>query len=388
MSSPTSGRTPITVPLDRRIRAWRTRHLPVLIWLIAAITVIIIMQRQSRRIDAVGIVEVRETIVAPIYDGVIDSISADLFDTVEQGQPVVHMNDHIVAAELDIAQAELRQLRAQLDAERLRIETEGALQTTEELTDLRRFIMNEQVTRLDYLDRLVLNEADAIELQRLELLANRQQELVNEDIAGQSIADDLRLQAQIVRIRIQENRETIEIARQHVQLMTEARAQREQQTPLPLDLAPFLAPWQELVAAQVARIQEVAARRDALTLKAPLTGHVASKIYHPGETVLAGDPILTITQPAAHRVVAYIEERARSGLRIGTPVAIYSRGRPRKEVHAQILNIGAHIQRLPTRLWRNPLTPQRGLAILVGDIPGDAFLPGETVDITFIIGSN
>ena len=114
----------------------------------------------------------------------------------------------------------------------------------------------------------------------------------------------------------------------------------------------------------------------------------AEKIFRRvAETVLSGDPILTIADAASQRVVAYVDEYDADAIVVGMPVEVYSRRHPGEAVAAHVVKVGAQIESLPLHLQRSPFFQQRGLPILVAEAQTDRFIPGETLDLRFQIGT-
>ena len=118
-----------------------------------------------------------------------------------------------------------------------------------------------------------------------------------------------------------------------------------------------------------------------LALRAPLSGQVNQIFRRVAETVLSGDPILTIADAASRRVVAYVDEYDADAIAVGMPVEVYSRRHPGEAVAARVAKVGAQIESLPRHLQQNPLIEQRGLPILVVEAQTDRFIPGETLDL-------
>jgi len=49
-----------------------------------------------------------------------------------------------------------------------------------------------------------------------------------------------------------------------------------------------------------------------------------------------------------------------------------------------VLKLSAKMEEFPLHLRRNPLLPQWGLSVLVGEIPTDLFYPGEVLNLRFL----
>ena len=156
------------------------------------------------------------------------------------------------------------------------------------------------------------------------------------------------------------------------------------------DVTTLLSPLQESVAVQQARISEITRLSEQLVLRAPLSGQIASIIYRPGETVLSGQALLTISDPESARVIAYVDELAAHDVELGVEVEVRSRGAIERIAMARVVKTAPQVQELPERLWRNPLSAQWGRSFLVGEISAaarESLIPGEIVDVRFALAT-
>jgi len=373
----------ITTPAGRRIRLLQQRFMPVAVWCSALAVVLVMAQRGTMYIDAVGIVEVREAMVAPLEDGTIQTMMVGLFDEVKAGDIVAVMDDSLVKSELKVAEAELSQIRAQVTAERSRLQ----LAAVERQLDVqRKFVLDQEQAELDYLDRAIQQAINKVGSERLSIQLERQKLLLEKDITDKATYDETRLLHEAIKTELKENQEALALATQRVE---EARRRREsyEQQSADVEVPHLIEPLIESVRVQEARIDEISDRRQHLLVRAPLSGtvcHVFQRIARTGETVMAGVPLLSITASQSKRVVAYVDERAARDMEVGMPVEVSTRDYPRKVVTTQLLKVGAKIEEFPLRLRRNPVFSQWGVAALVGDVPADVFLPGEFVNLRFV----
>ena len=153
--SETTNNRPITSPLTHRVRILRHRVVPAAVWLCSIVLLLVWEGGRSQYLVGVGIVEARQTLVSPIIDGNLQSLAVDIFDEIEQGQTLAMMDDTVVSGELAVAEAELAQLRLTVLAESRRLDSDLAQQEADALNDLRRFQMNEEEARLQYLEMVV-----------------------------------------------------------------------------------------------------------------------------------------------------------------------------------------------------------------------------------------
>ena len=366
----------LSAPLSRRLNMARQRYLPRIVWLCAVVLVVLLMGRQGRRIDAVGIAEVRGATVAPLFDGTIQSLSVDLLDEVRAGQPLVVMDDTLVQTELIIAKAELARLHAELEVRQQELKLDG-------MAAQRRFALDAEVARVDYLTRVAEHEANKAALGRLEAMCKLQGSASDSDLLARTTSDQTRLQYETLRKEVAENEVALDAAKTGMQ-ETERRRNDTTQLYGDLDWARLLGPFQEQVRAQETRLSDILQRTQFLVLRAPLDGKVSTIFYRTGETVLAGTPVLAVASPDSQRVLAYLPERSLRDVQVGAIAEVHSRRIGGPAARGKVLRVGSRIEDMPIALWRNPMTAERGLSILVGDLPTGRFYPGEALDLRFV----
>lgn len=376
--------TPIVMPSRRRGRILRQRLAPFTIWG-CAIIVFLLMNAQTAPFEhAIGIVEIDEVVLAPLEDGTIRSLNADRFDSIQEGDVVAMMDDTIIVAELAVEEAKLGQIRAELEVERNRLENDVERNETDQLDDLRRYRLDEEQAHLEHLELIVTIEADRVKLERLQIEMDRQLNLVTQDIGDEQTYDDMRLRHLELKKELELNDQTLRIAKRNADTTTERRKEREEQLSSPSrNTLLYMEPYLQEIKVQEARREEIQQQRLSLTLRAPISGQIAQVFYGPGETILSGTPLLTIQSNDARRVIAYVNEQVASTIQPGTEVQLRSQARPQILASAKILRAGSALEELPSRIWSTPIIAQWGYPILIGDIPPDVFLPGETVNVQF-----
>ncbi len=377
--NPPAGRI-VQTSIGRRFRLWRQQFLPIMVWSLAVAACVVLAKRQAQYIDAVGIVEVRNVVVAPLIDGTIHGMSVDVLDLVHSGDVVALMDDTLVKSELMVAEAELGRLDAELQAESARIDLELANSNRDAMIDMRRLALDEEEARLEHLDRLISQETDRVTLQRLELRVARQKSLTAEMIDDESVYDETRLLHDALKTQIEENEAAIRLARVNIDT---AKARRAEAETLGVAVAAnnFLAPFSEALTVQHKRIEEIKNRSIMLTLKAPMSGQVSTLFHRTGETVLSGDPVMLISDTSSQRILAYVDQSSARKIKVDTEVEIHSRGYPTQIAQAKVVKVGSTIEEYPLALKGNSLMTRRGLPLLVTPLKADVFIPGEILDL-------
>jgi multidrug resistance efflux pump len=367
----------IRTPWTRLVKLKIQRSLSMVAWWTAVAVLVVLGQRQMVRSQILpGVVEMRMVTVAPLSNGALGGVSVDLFDMIKEGQVLAVMDDALVRGELLTAEAELRQLQSQVEAERVKL---GMLQSKEE-SDTRRFQLDTEQTRLGMLDRVTRLESDKVTLARLEAVVQREKELVTKGLSDDLSYEKDRLQYETLKANVAEGEKALEEARRQKAAADQRSSQQSVQSgSIQLDMA--LKPISESISVQEARISQITERQKTLVLRAPVDGKIAQILHRPGETVMAGVPILSIDTGEGRRVLAYVDENLRAVPKEGDVVEVYSATNPQRMVTAKVLKTGPLVEEFPLHLRRNPNMAQWGHTILVGELPADLFLPGQSVSV-------
>lgn len=192
-------------------------------------------------------------------------------------------------------------------------------------------------------------------------------------------AQQTTLEAAAVEARLRETRKALAEAKRRSE-ETQQRLDAQIARLGELDSEAELAPYIEAVSVQQAIIDGINILRDQYTLRAPISGRVSSILQHAGETVTIGTPLLTITDPEGRRVIAYVDERQHTEVRVGDNVEVASQANPSLLVTARVLEKGPRVEMFPEHLWTRLGAPW-GQAILIGELPENLFRPGEAVMI-------
>ena len=198
-----------------------------------------------------------------------------------------------------------------------------------------------------------------------------------------AVYDDTRLRLKTTETQIRENISLIAMWRERVE---EAQARIDAFEPMVADANDedtLLAPLRESITVQQSRIQSIETRRARFVLRAPVAGEISQIFRRSGDILLAGTPILSITNPNSREAVAYLKEEDARRLSRDTPVRVVSRTKPAQIVDARIVRVGASIQQLPVNLRRVASVVEWGLPVLIGELPEGVFFPGEAIDIKF-----
>ncbi len=365
-------------PPRQRLDRFRRSVLPLLVWLALAAVAAVALADRTAYVRHTGLAQGLETLVSPTITSRVQAVLVGLNDKVSPGQPVVLMDDALVRAMVDTAQANIRKLRADLTAAGASV----ALDTGQLAADLLRLQMDEEQRRLDALALQAQLSGDAVEVERRRLEAQRIGTLSREGLAAQADSENARLAHEELRTRTEHTRDVL--AQAHGQWREARRRREEHERRLPpgggqqLQLAPL----REAITVEEVRLREIELQREALVLRSAVAGQVSQVWCGAGQTVRAGDPILTIVESAVRSIVVYADPDVTSRLAARVPVSVATRRVPRAVADSTVVSVGESVQVLPQRLWRDPRVPAYGRAIVIAPVPRLALSPGDLVDVT------
>jgi multidrug resistance efflux pump len=154
---------------------------------------------------------------------------------------------------------------------------------------------------------------------------------------------------------------------------------------LPESVRNTLNPVQAAVDVQEAKLKELKASYGPRFLYAPMDGVVSLIHHHSGESVLAGDAIITVSSVQSEQIVAFVRQPLIYSPKIGMAVRVRARTPHRETGEANIIQVGSQMEAYSTVML--PFTSTRpqewGLPVMVSLPAGLKVVPGELVDIVF-----
>ncbi len=380
---------------------------PLVVWLGAVACVFILFKQRAQRFQVVGMARGQIRQVAANCAGRIIDIPVELHDRVEKGQVVAIVDTvldnerrpQLIEAQVATVQAEVKRLEAELEYTRDVLLTEQAERESDRVAEQRRFDVDIESTKLQILSTRAQLAADRMTLADLKTEAEALRELVESDAIAPYELE--RVQAQYIALaeKIKQNEKLLEEA----QAALEANiARREAYTDLPtrhtsVDRAIDVIRKEILVQKKLMDEYMAVGQRQPVELKAPISGIIVavgnntnqSLSRRPGENVMkgaqevltAGEPILAIAEETPNEIVAYLSQNQLGGLEENKAVQLIKNRAPRQLAETRIASIGATMELMPERLWRNPTAPQWGMPITVNIPPGLDIEPGELIGI-------
>jgi multidrug resistance efflux pump len=125
-------------------------------------------------------------------------------------------------------------------------------------------------------------------------------------------------------------------------------------------------------------------QRSKLLLRSPVAGQISQLLCRKGQSVVPGEPILTVSEPSVTEIVAYLDETVEEPAKVNTRVRVASLKDPTKIAESIIVRVSPTVQALPERLWTVTGRPTYGRAIVIAGVPDLELTPGELLSVTIL----
>jgi len=359
--------------------------LPVFVWLAAVALVVLLLQHRAQRFEIVGFAQGRVYTAAANCQGRLKDINVELFETVGQGQALAVvdtvLDNENLNAQLNTALVEVHRIKAELAATEEQLQVEAANTDNDWVAAQRRFSVDLENARIRILEVKAQLETDRITLRDLEVEKQISQSLLDQQAVAPYELQKVQLQYDALARQVEENEHLLQQVTEvflNAQRRSEQYAQVHPQHPS-LELA--LKPIQEAIAVQEQMVEELRARAQPVILEAPFAGLVSRIDRRPGDTVLAGEPILAVAEAKPREVIAYVRQDLLGRVREMMDVDLVTTSKPVKAAASQVTGIGPGVELMPERLWVNPNIPEWGRPILIKIPPGLELVPGEVVGV-------
>jgi multidrug resistance efflux pump len=374
---------PVETPPAQRRAEFRERRLPLLVWSAAALACALLLVGRGARFEYLALARTLDYEISAGTTGLLEAVLVDPYDEVQAGDVVAKLDDTELNARLERSHATIRQLDAELLAAKAQLLADHGRVRSQWTDDLRRFQTDEEERRLTALELRATLEAGEIEETRLALDAGRSEPLAQAGLIATAEYDRIRLLHNEVRERNEQNRALLEQYEREYVAAQARRREFESSLPRSVEQEPMLRPLQAAIEVESRQLEEIQARRQALVLRSPVTGQVSQVLCRTGQTVVPGEPILTVTEPAVREIVTYLAEADdRRVLRQGQ-VLVASLGRPERVAESFVVRLGPGLELMPQRLWRDPAVPAYGRAVVIAPIPALDLQPGELLSVRF-----
>jgi multidrug resistance efflux pump len=369
-----------------------TRILPVFVWFFALVAVALLFQRQSIRVELKGIAFSYEQAINSVETGYIRSIPVTLYQKVSKGDTLAIIKENTVAreeynsellhAQRDTAEAELEQLKAELEAAEDRLLIDKQDRTNDVIAVERRLSVDVEQARLELLEIKSILEPDRLALKDLEVELEIVESLVNQNAAEAYELQRIQARYDVLQESVEQSEQMLAQAQKNYEAAELRKDEFSQTVPMRPELADKeLAPIRKAILVQEKRIAELIKRRDVIVLTAPFDGIVNTITYKPGQTVVRGDSIMTIIKPSPDIITAWVDQSHMDTLELNDKVEVVSLNSPRHTFVSQVSHIGVSMEMIPERLWKSPTVPEWGRLIQVPIQPGFTCIHNEVVGL-------
>jgi HlyD family secretion protein len=374
---------PIPTPLPQRIEHFRERRLPLIVWSVCALICVWMMSARIQHFEYIGLAQALQYEVSADATGRLENLTVNVYDRVQAGDVLARLNDDEIAARLERSHATIRQLTAELGVARTRMLSTGTAERAGWATDLRRFQADEEDRRLAALDLRITIETDEIELERLALELKRSEPLLGAGMIGQNEYERIRQEHDGLRTRVDEMRFLLAQTEEEARTAMVRRQDFERSLPSEPEPEPLLRPLQEAIEIENRRLEEIQARRAATILRSPVDGQVSQVLCRKGQTVVPGEPILTVTELTVGEILAFVNEADAPRVRADDAAVVASVTRPGARAESFVVRVAPSVDVMPQRLWRDPALPEYGRAVVTASVPALDLTPGDILSVRF-----
>jgi len=373
----------IPIPFARRVETFQRQVLPLLVWLLAIAGVVYLLEQEEGRYHFVGLAESQEFVVASPQDGMLQELFVELYQEVEEGELLAAMDSRILAADLDVANAEVARLDAEQQSLRAELESESRELARDWEKDYRRFVMDGVGLQVDILQARVEVETDMVEAERLRIAAERAASLLEANAGSEADAEDLALAREVVLARVATNRDLLSELETQFASALERTSGFSTTEPDTTSFAPQLEALRQAIVVQELRLRSLEEiQREHMVMRAPTRGVIASLAASKGRSLVLGQEILRIL-PHQSDVVFFQPHLAAASIQAGAKVEVTRMGSS-QVVEAIVTDVAPQVETIPPSLWRDPAVAEYGRATRLSPTPSLHLVPGDPVQVRFL----
>lgn len=376
----------IRTPWRQQWRRIRYQLLPVVTMVTCSVAVGVLWHRQYGGTDALGHIEEVRAAAMTAQAGTLMPLARkpwSLYDQVLEDEVIARLDDRPVLGRLEMVQAELDQLRAQLTTALKAGSPAGAAEGASARVDI-------EESRLECLRQTALALQNRVELQRqgggavdgaLGAAVRAVVESGDEAARAEALAAK---EAAEVRLRhLLERRDAIGRAIDAAQARMASPRAATEGAPLSDALAGLLAGIHAQAQVQEANLRGIELEIDGLEIRSPVTGKIVMILRHPGQSVQPGNEVMIVAREQSDSAIAYLRSDQRIRPEMDMRVYVWPRGGRSRPVEARVAGVGPQMQEIPELIARSQKVREWGLPVLVRLPPGYRARPGEVVNIRF-----
>ncbi|HZO85868.1 MAG TPA: HlyD family efflux transporter periplasmic adaptor subunit [Verrucomicrobiae bacterium] len=365
---------PIPTPLRQRLKPIRQKWVPIIVLLVVMVAIALVWRRIARPTSFVGVVETVQTVVTTPDAGVLTNISINPLQDVVAGDVVAEVlttDPRTVNSRLSVLRGRMQLMEMELDP-----------------------VLNRQRNALDY-ERLMVDCAkikDDLVTAKALLEGARskfkfESDLMAEGISSKETYADALMQKNALEVSVAEKEKIVALTEKSLErlaYMADSFVPGGENDPLKAALG-----------VEEDKMKLFQAKLRPLELQAPIDGIVTLLHKRPGEQVLPGDPIVTVTARKPERILGYLPQAFPINPTVGMKVEVATRSPLsfwRIKSIATITGVSPNLEPI-TNLLMRPIIPGLSMdqqlpvlgRVISISLPVDLnLLPGQPLDITLL----
>jgi multidrug resistance efflux pump len=372
------------------------RHgtIPVVGFAACAVLTLWMWRNQGALPHGVGEVEALRVPVAAAAGGILQAPPEGpltVFQRVQPKQELGRLDDRLVRAKLETIKKELNQAEQELVAAKDKLSVDERVRANSHYAEGARLRYEVEQRRLTVMEHQLLVETGRLESQRLAARLAELKKLFEKKMVSELEIGQARMQLDEVDQRLAENKKLVTEAESQ---QKEAEARLKQHPALvEADVDKEMAGIVAAADVQKQRIKEVNVEIDLLKILAPdavtsdggSSGPWTVAAIHrlPGESVRAGDPIVTLAAERGRYIVSYVRQWQHVEPSKDMDVDVRVRAPTARPVTTKVERVGPQVEPVPVEMCRDPRVPEWGLPVFIR-IPADfKGRPGQLLDVTF-----
>ena len=355
--------------------------MPVLVWLAAVGGVVFLLMQRAERFEFTGMARGRVRQVSSTVSGKLKSVPVELFSPVKTGQTVAVLDDEQLKAQLATVQAEIARLTAELASTQEQLKAEASGRENDRVVNHRRFVVDVENARLRILELKATIESDKIILGDLGVELKIAEDLLSQKAIAAYELEKAQVQYDSLAKKIAENERLVEQAQKNLAEAQSRLADFERQQVYEVSVDVALDVIRKAITVEEERMKELRVQSGELVLSSPVDGVVSQLFYRAGEAVMAGAPIMTISETEPTEIVVYAGERQLGLVKEGMAVKVVKMSVPQQIASSRVVQFGPSMEVMPERLWHNPDVPEWGRPVVISIAPRLKLVPGELVGI-------
>lgn len=351
--------------MSQRLREFRVRGIPILIFLIVAGIVAFLWQDRIHSPGFMGKVVADSAHIQSPADGIVDQLFISPFDEVERGDPVariIRADSSYVQARLDLVRYQVKQIEAGFDP----------------IQNLQRNAIDFENLKLDMVENRIELASLNIRKNRLTMQYQRGQELFERGSISEEEFQRIETDFLLVESEVEQTEELIKQLEKSVANLEPYMKGDDLRSPL---LTAIRAQEQELTV-----IEE---ELKPVTVYAPIDGVISAIYKHNSQFVSSGEIIFGIESKEPAYITGFVRQPLRVVPEAGMEVQVRTRKPGREMFNSHILRVGGQIKIIDPNLQRPGSFEETGLPVQIAIARTDdlQLVPGEIVDLVMNPGN-